>query len=246
VSETIEIAAAAGIAEAFAAGPGDGSSPGVLFFMDAIGLRPQVASMVDRIAAWGYEVLAPNVFYRSGRAATLAPDGPLDTAEKREVFFRSAMGRVRGLTVAKAEADLATYLAALRERCAPGPIGTTGYCMGARLALRAATGHPDDVSAAGCFHGGRLATKEPDSPHTGLGRARAEFVFGHADHDQSMPPEDIRRLGAALADAGLVFINDVYAGAPHGYTMADTASYREDAAERHFRALESLLDRTLR
>ena len=31
--------------------------------------------MADRIASWGYVVLAPNVFYRDGRAADLAP-GP--------------------------------------------------------------------------------------------------------------------------------------------------------------------------
>ena len=78
----------------------------------------------------------------------------------------------------------------------------------------------------------------------GLAAARAEFVFGHADNDRSMPPEAVRRLGEALAAAGLVFINDVYAGAPHGYTMDDTPPYHEDAAERHYRVLESLLDRT--
>ncbi len=83
--------------------------------------------------------------------------------------------------------------------------------------------------------------------HTlGLAAARAEFVFGHADNDRSMPPEAVRRLGEALAAAGLVFINDVYAGAPHGYTMNDTPRYHEDSAERHYRVLESLLDRTLR
>ena len=43
-----------------------------------------------------------------------------------------------------------------------------------------------------------------------------------------------------------MFINDVYAGAPHGYTMADTTMYREDAAERHYRVLQELLDRKLK
>ena len=31
--------------------------------------------MAERIASWGYVVLAPNVFHRSGRAADLAPKG---------------------------------------------------------------------------------------------------------------------------------------------------------------------------
>ena len=56
-----------------------------------------------------------------------------------------------------------------------------------------------------------------------------------------MPPEAVGRLGEALSDAGLLFINDVYAGAPHGYTMNDTSMYHEEAAERHYRALEELL-----
>ena len=231
---TIEIPVPDGTAEAYLAGPTDRSVPGVLFYMDAYGLRPQIAGMVERIAGWGYTVLAPNVFHRDGSVADLA-------GEREHV-----MDRVRGLTPDQALADAPAYLAALRERCADGPVGTTGYCMGARLAVRTANAHPDDVAAAGGFHGGGLASDDETSPHLGLPGARAEFVFGHADHDRSMPPEAVRRLGEALAGAGLVFINDVYAGAAHGYTMADTPAYHEEAAERHFRALEALLARTLR
>jgi carboxymethylenebutenolidase len=60
-----------------------------------------------------------------------------------------------------------------------------------------------------------------------------------------MPPEAIARLDAALEDAGLDHVTEVYAGAAHGYTMADTAAYDEAAAERHYAALESLLRRSL-
>ena len=246
MTRTIEIPVPDGTAEAYLAGPSDQSAPGVLFYMDAIGLRPQIQQMVDRIAGWGYTVLAPNVFYREGHAEELAPDGPLDTDDKRAAFFKGASGRVKALTPDKAEADIPAYVAALREHCAAGPLGTTGYCMGARLSVRTASAFPDDVAAAGGFHGGGLATDDDTSPHLGLGRARAEFVFGHADQDRSMPPEAVGRLGEALSAAGLVFINDVYAGAPHGYTMADTTMYREEAAERHYRVLQELLDRTLK
>jgi carboxymethylenebutenolidase len=37
----------------------------------------------------------------------------------------------------------------------------------------------------------------------------------------------------------------VYAGASHGYTMADSAPYDEAATERHFAELEALFARTL-
>ena len=66
MGQTIDLQAADGTAQAYLAGnPGD---PGVLFYIDAIGLRPQIETMADRIASWGYVVLAPNVFYRDGRA----------------------------------------------------------------------------------------------------------------------------------------------------------------------------------
>jgi len=239
---TIEIEAPDGIAEAYLTGtPGD---PGVLFYIDAIGLRPRIEEMADRIAGWGYVVLAPNVFYRSGRAADLRPTADLRVEENRSAFFETAMGRVAAYTPDLSDPDASAWVGALAER-ASGPIGVTGYCMGARLAVRTACLHPEVVVACGGFHGGGLASEKPTSPHLLLGSARAEFVFGHADHDGSMPPEAVERLGQALAEAGLTASNEVYP-AMHGYTMSDGARYDEVATDRHFAALEALLARTLR
>ena len=50
-------------------------------------------------------------------------------------------------------------------RSSGGPIGTVGYCMGGRLSLRTAGDFPDVVAAGASFHGGGMATEEPDSPH---------------------------------------------------------------------------------
>lgn len=71
-------------------------------------------------------------------------------------------------------------------------------------------------------------------------------MFGHADHDRSMGPEAVARLGAALTEAGLTASNLIYSGAAHGYTMADTSAYHDDAAEPHFRELRELFDTTLK
>jgi carboxymethylenebutenolidase len=241
---TIEIRTPDGPAEAYLARPDDGAHPGVLLYMDAIGLRPRIEAMADRIASWGYVVLAPNVFHRDGRAAELAPRTDLTVPENREAFFRGAMRRVGALTPDRAEPDARLWVDALLEH-ATAPIAVTGYCMGARLAVRTAGLRPDVVRAVGGFHGGGLVTEDADSPHHRIAGARAEFVFGHADRDRSMPPEAIEELGRTLDAAGLTHINDVYAGAAHGYTMADTAPYDEAAAERHFAELEALFSRTL-
>ena len=49
-----------------------------------------------------------------------------------------------------------------------GPIGVTGYCMGARLAVRTAGQFPGTVAAVGGFHGGGLVTDADDSPHLAI------------------------------------------------------------------------------
>jgi carboxymethylenebutenolidase len=249
--EKIEIAMDGGTSEAYVARPQvadgpEGPYPGVLFFIDAIGLRPRIAEMAQRIADWGYVVLAPNVLWRDGTAAETSPEGDLRAEGAREAFFEGAMKRVKALSADRAEADIPVYLAALRDLddVDTGPVGTTGYCMGARLAVRAA-GLDDQVAAVGGFHGGGLVTDAEDSPHRALVTADAEFYFGHADQDRSMPPEAIEALGRALERAGLAATNEVYKGAAHGYSMADTSMYDEAATERHFRELEELFDRTL-
>jgi carboxymethylenebutenolidase len=238
----IEVPAADGPAEAYLAG--EEGRPGVLLFMDAIGLRPRIAEMADRIASWGYTVLAPHVFYRNGSARELSPDAPLLTDEARSKHFKGAMARVRSLTPDRTAADQTAWVTSLLER-ATGPIGTTGYCFGGRLATRAACDLPDVVAAVGGWHTGGLVTDSEDSPHLGLPDARAEFVYGHADRDRSMPAEAVAALEEALTAAGLEHDNRVYEGAAHGYTMSDTAVYDEAATERHFEALQALLARTI-
>ncbi|MCW2766166.1 MAG: dienelactone hydrolase family protein [Nocardioides sp.] len=244
MGQTIEIQAPGGVAEAYLTRPDDAPHPGVLLFMDAIGLRPRIEEMADRIASWGYVVLAPNVFYRAGRAAELAPTSDLRVPENREAFIQGAMKRVGGLTPGLSNSDAGVWVDTLLEH-AEAPIGVVGYCMGARLAVRAASLRPDVVAACGGFHGGGLVTDDPESPHRKLAKARAEFVFGHADNDRSMPPEAVTALGEALAEAGLAHTNEVYAGAAHGYSMADSSTYDAAATERHFVALQGLLERAL-
>lgn len=243
--QPIEISAPEGLAEAYLAGSG---GPGVLFYIDAIGLRPRIAEMVDRIASWGYVVLAPNVFYRDGTAEQLAPRADLRVPENRAAYWSTsgAMERVRAYTPERAAADAEAFVAELLERAGGGPIGTTGYCMGARLATRLAGQFPELVKAVGGWHGGGLVADGPDSPHLAIEAATAQFAFGHADHDRSMPPEAIEALGATLAVTGRPFLNEVFAGAEHGYTMADTSAFHAEATERHFTELGALLARTLR
>jgi carboxymethylenebutenolidase len=245
---SVDIPTQDGTADAYLAYPDDGSPhPAVLLYMDAFGLRPNLKQMADRLAGNGYTVLVPNVFYRHGRAPVVELPEFIDTAERPEIL-QQISPLVRALTPEVVERDADAYLRWLADcpQAADGPIGITGYCMGSRLALRTAGTHPDRVAAAAGFHGGQLATDAPDSPHLVADRVTAEVYFGHADQDASMPPEQIERLDKALTEAGVRHRSEVYPGAHHGYTQADTSSYDAEAADRHWSELLALLDRTLR
>jgi carboxymethylenebutenolidase len=87
--ETVQIQTPDGVADAYLARPDGGRHPGVLFLMDAFGLRPAIETMVDGIAAGGYAVLAPNVFYRAGRTAVEDLIGPLGSERPRMRSARS-------------------------------------------------------------------------------------------------------------------------------------------------------------
>jgi carboxymethylenebutenolidase len=71
-------------------------------------------------------------------------------------------------------------LAAQRD-AKPGPIGTTGYCMGGLMSL-AAAGHFGDRIVAASYHGGRLATDAQDSPHRLAHKIRSRvYIAGASD-----------------------------------------------------------------
>ena len=63
--------------------------------------------------------------------------------------------------------------------------------------------------------------------------------------DQSMTPENVATVERALDEGGVRYRSELYQGAAHGSTMADTPMYGESAAERHFAELFALLDRTI-
>ncbi|MCX4092005.1 dienelactone hydrolase family protein [Nocardia sp. alder85J] len=244
---SVDIETPDGIADAYLAHPDDGAPhPAVLFFVDAFGLRPAIREMADRLAAAGYTVLVPNVFYRHGRAPVVELPDFIDHGDRAGTF--SKIGPImQSLTTELAMSDAGAYLRWLENdsRVAAGPVGLNGYCMGARLALLTAGTYPDRVAAAAGFHGGRLATDDENSPHLVADRVTAELYFGHADNDQSMPPEQIDRLSKALDEAGVRHRSEVYAGASHGYTMPDTSVYNKEGAERHWTELIALFGRTL-
>ena len=244
----VEIAAADGTADCLFAHPAaDGPHAGVVLYTDAFGIRTAVRQHVARLAGHGYAVLAPNLFYRQRPAPVLDDIDRLVGGDDRGSLFAALRPMLDALTAAAGDADARAWVEFLEGRgeIADGSIGTVGYCLGGRLALRTAGLFPDRVAAAASFHGARLATDGPDSPHLVAVRAGGELYVGHADNDASMEPEQMGRLTQALAEAHVRHTCELYTGARHGWTQTDTPVYDEASAERHWRRLLDLFGRTL-
>jgi len=240
----IDIATPDGVADAYLTHPDDGQPhPGVLFLIDAIGLRDRTKEMADRIAAKGYVVLSPNIFYRGGRAPLWPPMNFADADARAE--FMKLLGPLAGaLTPAAVAADGGAYLDKLAEYT-EGKVGLTGYCMGGRIGWNIAASYPERVASLGGFHTGGMVSEGEDSPHLRAPEVKATVYWGFADNDQSMTPEDVATLDEAMDAAGVTHTTEVYEGALHGYTMSDQGVYDEAAAERHFDALFELFGATL-
>ncbi len=232
-----------GSAEAVVYTPGDGPRPGVLFYTDIFGIRPDNEHVAKRIAAAGYTVLMPNVFYRFGKLPLL--DFEFKMGEERSM---KAIGELfAALPNAAMEKDAPYYVNALLDRndVSGGKIAVVGYCYTGAMALRTAAVMPDKIAAAASFHGGRLVTEAEDSPHTRIGDVKAELYFGHAVEDPMATAAQIAVLDDTLKGWGGKYQSEMYEGAKHGWTTPGRDIYNEKQAERHYEKLFDLLKRNL-
>jgi carboxymethylenebutenolidase len=247
-AESLDVAAADGTADTIFVRPASREPhPGVVLYMDAYGIRPALEAHAARLAAGGYSVLVPNLFYRNGRSPVLENLEQLMQSEHRSALFAQLRPKIEALTPEAANADADAWLGFLRDRAdvRDGPIGTVGYCMGGRFSLRMAGEFPAAVAAAASFHGAGMATDQADSPHLAAVHATGELYIGHADNDRGMDPEQMGRLTEALAAAHVRHTAELYVGALHGWTQTDAQVYDEAATERHWSRLLELFGRVL-
>lgn len=222
---------------------GNGPWPGVLVFMDGLGIRPAMLDIGERLAANGYFVLLPDLYYRSGPYEPMNARTVFADPEQRKVLMEKFVALATPANVMADTNAFLDYLAAHRD-VNKGGIGTTGYCMGGLMSLTAAGTYPDRIVAAASYHGGRLATDAPDSPHRLAAKMKARVYVAGAIEDQSFPDDMKARLEQALTDAGVDHTIETYP-AKHGWVLRDTPVYDAAAAERHWKTLLALFGSVL-
>jgi carboxymethylenebutenolidase len=244
VEKTIEIKTADGVSGGYLYQPaGSGPWPGVLYLTDIGGIRPAARDAARRIAAEGYAVLMPNIFYRAGMPPVISEEARADEEKKK---IRIAELRA-ALSPEAIQRDASPYLDFLAAQPAVGHAGfaVVGFCISGPMALRIAAQRPDKIAAVATFHAGGLFTDTSASPHLVLPRVKAQLYFGHAVEDRSMPKEAIENFERALAAWGGKFESETYQGAFHSWTATDSPVYNQPQAERAFEKMISLFSSAL-
>ncbi len=223
---------------------GKGPWPGAVIIPDALGLRPVFRDMGRRLAAAGYVVLVPNPYYRSQRAPLITGEFDFSNpADRQKLAAPRAL-----LTPDNVTNDCLAFMAfldGLKVVSKKARIGFSGYCMGGAIVMRAAAARPDRVGAAASYHGGGLATAQPDSPHLLVPKIKAALYFGIAADDDAKQPDAKTLLKDAFESAGGDAKIEVYPGARHGWCVKGSAAYDEASAERAWAELLALYRRAL-
>lgn len=223
---------------------GEGPWPAVLVHHDGRGIRPAQFELAQRIASAGYLVLLPDLFYRGGPYTAPTANDFTQNPELRKAWVEKYISTASKPNV---RSDTEAFLAYLAEEkdVSSLAVGVTGYCFSGGLSLAAAAHFPDRIVAAASYHGGNLATEEPDSPHLLVGSIKARVYVAGATDDNSFPDTQKQRLIEALSNARVENVVETYP-AKHGWVPSDSAVFDPQASDRHYQTLLALFEATLK
>lgn len=233
-----------GTADCYLTHPVSGAHPGVAIWPDARGLRPTYHAMADRLAEHGYTVLVLNPYYRGQRAPVL-PEGADPRDSETMEILRPLLDELSPETEAVDARGMIGFLDGHASVDPERPMGTMGYCLGGPGTFRTAALFPERVGAGASFHGIRLVTDEPTSPHRLIPDMNAHFLVAIAEDDDESNPEAKHVLRQAFDEAGLPAEVEVYEGAMHSWCTPDSPVYNREQAERAWSNLLELFGTAL-
>jgi len=196
--------------------PAPGSpAPGLLLIQEIFGVNQEMRDRADRLAAEGFVVLCPDLFWRQ------EPGVQLTDQSKKE--WDKAFALYQGFHEAKGIQDLIAALFFLRNlpEC-NGQAGAVGYCLGGKLAYLMAT--RSDVNCAVSYYGVGI--------EAALDEANAilrPLLLHIAEEDQFVSKEAQGEIIEALRQHHCVTLHS-YPGVDHAFARTNGITYDKKAA----------------
>ena len=153
--------------------------PGLVVVAEGNGMSPQLLRVCQRLAAEGYAVAAPDIFWRVGGSD---PD--------------RSMHRISEMRMRDFVADVSACVDVLRAGgCAR--VGVTGFCLGGRITYAAATWDGLELDAAVGFYGSGIDKK--------LGTPSCPTLLFYGGKDVYIPSDEIDGVRAHHGDDVIVY-----------------------------------------
>jgi carboxymethylenebutenolidase len=195
--------------------PASGSGPGILLLQEIFGVGPYIRLRAEELAALGYVVAAPDVFWRlqPNWASEHTPEG-----------LQASFGLVKDFDFPQGVQDCLAALSQVQAMPETGGrVAAMGFCLGGTLAyFMAALGEPTcAISYYGSGIAGQLALAS---------EVTCPIVFHFGGNDGYIPTEQVEAIMAAFdgrPDATVI----VQAGAGHAFdNVAAPMFWNPDAA----------------
>ena len=176
------------------------TGPGLVLVQEIFGVSRYIQQRAADLAALGYVVCAPEVYWRLG-ADAVEEDQPDALSQAIDLA-----GQVDwGLAVTDV-AQAVSHLRGLIE--VTSGVGLIGFCFGGGLAFNVAAVEP--VEALVSYYGSSL----PDL--LGLAdQVTAPSLYHHGLADTYIPPDTVERIRSAVSGSGARF--ETYPGADHAF-----------------------------
>lgn len=217
--------------------------PPVIMLMDAPGIREELYEMARRVAAVGYFVMLPNLYYRAGKDTKYGPD-VLEHGCAEHTRMRAVRTK---MTIPPVMTDIEAMISYIDAHpfARSDAVGVHGYCMSGPYALAAAARFPERIGAAASFYGTWLVNDAEESPHLNLGKIAGEIYISCAEYDDLAPKDMVAKLKGLFDQSGVRGELEIHPGVHHGFAFPQRKVYDKPAAERHWERLFALYARNL-
>jgi carboxymethylenebutenolidase len=165
--------------------PTTGHGPGIVLIQEIFGLDDYLTTVAEDLAALGYVVAVPDLFWRQTPHWSSAHD---------QAGLTASLDLAGRFDPARGETDVIaalTHLRALPE--VTGRAGVLGFCLGGSLAYAAAA--HSDPDAAVSFYGSAVPDATADLAHV---TCPIQFHFG--GQDPYITRDAVRKVETAVAD----------------------------------------------
>lgn len=193
--------------------PPSGSGPGLLLIQEIFGVGPYIRAVADRLAAAGYVVGAPDLFWRFAPGWEAGHD---------QAGLEASLAQVGNLDFPAAIGDCATALGSLAVLDeVSGTPGVIGFCLGGTLAWAVAVA--GDPAVCVSYYGSGVA-----SMLDGIDAVSCPTLFHFGNADAYIPNDDVEAVNTAIDGRSGFVLNVENAG--HAFDNHESAMFWNESA----------------